>query len=149
MLCNFFGRKIHFFAAAPLDNSAEAAHKMVQKKFLRYCLVKITHMKREKLSEIVFDIAHKKLCAFAGKQPHNILFVILQMPQDMGELFLQRHCLAGIVTQLTLENMLENFTAHRLEQCILGFKMRVKGTPAHICPVNDILHRNAVVAAVL
>lgn len=98
MPCNLFGGKFHFFAAAPTDNCTEAAHKMVEEKLLGYGLVKITQMKRKKLPEIVFDIAHKKLRTFTGKQPHNIFFMILQVPQDMGKLFLERHCFAGIVT---------------------------------------------------
>jgi len=55
---------------------------------------------------------------------------------------LTRKVMGLFLVQSFRKYMFKNLSTEGFQQCVLRLKMRVKGRPAHICQVDNLLNRN-------
>lgn len=80
----------------------------------------------------------------------DVVVILLQMLEKMQKyrfrsVAFKNVAVTGLLTAGGIKNMAEQFLAQLLQQGVLGFKMRIKGCPAHICPFYDLTNSDAIV----
>ena len=97
--------------------------------------------------QILFEIAHKHLAAFAGEDPPDIPAVVLKMIKDMGDFRFrsfscrEKSCVFSFV-RFSAKTWSNISVQRAFKQLVLRFKMRVKCATPYICLIYDFLNRN-------
>ena len=107
----------------------------------------------KQILQMLLERGHEDLPALSGQDAGQVFHMFLQMIEDVRDhrscVVFHRKVVSFLFSQVFGKNMLEYIRAERCQQIVFRLEMRIKGRPADIRPVDDILYRDPGIGLLL